>query len=119
MAHDSAVGKLLERLRLGFGQLGEDAAHVERQSRHPLEDLSFPHLPRAVPVDLDAVPVRVAEVDRLADEVVREADQRHAVAAGVGEPAREVDALGQQQGEVVEAGVAVRRPGAGLFHEHE
>ncbi len=119
VAHDRAVGKLLERLRLGFGQLGEDAAHVERQRRHPLEDLPFPHLPRAVPVDLDAVPVRVAEVDRLAHEVIGEARQGHAVAPGVGEPAGEVDALGQQQGEVVKAGVAVRRLRAGLFHEHE
>ena len=92
VAHDRAVGKLLERLRLGFGQLGEDAAHVERQSRHPLEDLSLPHLPRAVPVDLDAVPVRVAEVDRLTHEVIGEAGQGDAVAPCVGEPAGEVDA---------------------------
>ena len=113
------VGKLLERLRLGVGQLADEAADIERQSRHPLEDLPFPDLARAVPVDLDAVPVRVAEVDRLAHEVVGQADQRHAVAAGVREPAREVDALGQQQGEVVEAGVAVRRPGPGLLDEHE
>ena len=55
------------------------------------------------------MPVGVAEVERLADEVVGEPGERHAVARRVREPAREVGALGQQQGEVVEAGVAVAR----------
>ena len=119
VAHDRAVGQLLERLRLGVGQLAHQAADVERQRRHPLGDLAFPDLARAVPVDLDAVPVGVAEVDRLADEVVGQAGQRHAVATGVRQPAREVGALGQQQREVVEAGVAVRGPGARLLDEHE
>ena len=63
--------------------------------------------------------VRVAEVDRLADEVVRQAGQRHAVAGGVREPAREVGALRQEQREVVEAGVAARRPRARLLDEDE
>ena len=43
-------------------------------------DLALPERARAVPVDLDAVPVRVAEVDRLADEVVGEPGERHPVA---------------------------------------
>ena len=112
-------GSCVERLLIGFGQLGEDAAHVERQSRQPLEHLPFPDLPRAVPVDLDAVPVRVAEVDRLTHEMIGEAGQGDVVAPCMGEPTGEVDALGQQEGEMEETGVALFRLRAGLFNEHE
>ena len=42
-----------------------------------------------------------------------------ALAGGVGEPGREVGPLREEQGEVVEARVAVRGPRAGLLDEHE
>ena len=74
-------------------------------------DLALPELARAVGVDLDAVAVGVAEVDRLADEVVGGARQRargrarRARASGPGRP------VGHEQREVEEAGVA-RTPAA-------
>jgi len=40
-------------------------------------DLALPQLARAVPVDLDPVLVRIAQVQRLADEMIREPDQGH------------------------------------------
>ena len=49
--------------------------------------------------------------------MIREPDQGHSVAGGVGQPAREVDAFGQQQGEVVEPGVAVCRLRSGLLDQ--
>ena len=58
--------------------------------RHPLRHLPLPRLPGAVPVDLEAVPVGVSEIERLADEVVGHAGQRHPITAGMGEPAGEV-----------------------------
>ena len=65
------------------------------------------------------MPVGVAEVQRLADEVVREARERDLVAGAVDEPAREVGALGQQQREVEEAGEAAGRPGAAALVQDE
>ena len=53
--------------------------------------------------------VRVAQVERLADVVVGQADQRHTVARSVCQPRRQVGARRHQQGEVVEAGAAVGR----------
>ena len=103
----------------GSLELAEQALDVERQRRHPRADLPLPDLPRPVPVDLDPVRVGIAQVERLADEVVGEPDERHAVARRVREPAREVGALGHEQREVVEAGVADRRPRTGLLDEHQ
>ena len=54
----------------GCVKLAEKARDVEWQRRQPLEHVPFPHFAGTVPVDLDAVPVGVAEVDRLAHEVV-------------------------------------------------
>ena len=51
---------------------------VERQRGHPLADLALPELARTVPVDLDPVLVGVAEVQRLADEMIREPGEGHA-----------------------------------------
>ena len=62
-------------------ELAEKAVDIERQGRHARGDLALPDLARAVPVDLDPVPIGVAQVDRLAHEVIGEPDQRHAVAS--------------------------------------
>ena len=70
VAHHRAGRQAVERLRRRVVELAEEVVDVERQRRHPLGDLALPVLARAVPVDLDAVVVGVAEVERLADEVV-------------------------------------------------
>ena len=75
----------------------------------PLRDLALPELARPVGVDLDAVPVGVAEVDRLADEVVGRARQAHALAHRVGDPEREAAPVRQQQREVEQPGAPGRR----------
>src|SRR5206468_5591445 len=80
---------------------------------------TLPRLARTVPVELDSVLVGSAEMDRLADEVVGEADERNPLAGRVREPAGEVGALGDAQREVVEAGVPGRRPRTGLLDENE
>ena len=69
---------------LAAAGLGEEAVEVERPGAHP-PHLPLPERARAVPVDLDAVVVRVAQVDGLADEVVGGARQRHARARRVGD----------------------------------
>ena len=119
MAHRRADGKPFESRRRGIVELAEEVVHVERLRRHPAADLSLPQLARPVGVDLDPVPVRVSEVDRLADVVVGEAGQRHPVARGVREPAGEVDAARHEQREVIEAGVSDGRPRARLLDEHD
>ena len=63
--------------------------------------------------------VGVAEVERLAHEVVGQPDELHAVSRGVREPAREVRTLGHEQREVVETGEAVGRFRSRLLDEHE
>ena len=105
--------------RARIGELAEQAVDVERLRREARGHLTLPDLARAVPVDLDPVPVGVVEVQRLADEVIGEAGERNAVARGVRQPAREVGALLDEQREVVEPRVAGGRPGARLLDEHE
>ncbi len=119
MAHHGLLGEAVERLRARVLELAEQALDVERQRRQARRDLPFPHLARLVPVDLDAVTVGVVEVQRLADEVIRQPGERDALAGGVRQPAREVGALGEQQREVKEPGVAARGTGPRLLDEHE
>ena len=102
-------GRAVERLGPGVVELPEEALDVERQRRHPLADLAFPDLSRPIGVDLDPVAVGIGQVDRLADEVIREARQRHPLARGVSEPACKVGALRDEQREVVEPGVSAGR----------
>ena len=77
-------------------ELADEVVDVQRHRRHPSGDLTFPDLARAVPVDLDPVPIGVAEVERLADEVVGEPDERHPIARGVCQPACEIAPLRQR-----------------------
>src|SRR3990172_3297155 len=59
------------------GQFGEERVQVERsvRHRHAAVRRAGPFGPIAIAVDLDAVPVRIAEVDGLTDAVVlRDAD---------------------------------------------
>jgi hypothetical protein len=119
VAHRRPLGEPVERLCLGILELGEHRADVERKRRHPFLDAALPALARPVGVDLDPVVVGIAEIDRLADEVVGETCQRDSVAGGVGEPAREARTVGGQEREVEEPGVAVPRPGSRLLDENE
>src|SRR4051794_34381423 len=78
-----------------------------------------PGVARAVAVDLDAVAVGVAQVERLADEVVGRARELHPAACRVLEPAGEPGAVRQQQREVEETGArAAAGPGPWLLLEH-
>ncbi len=61
----------------------------------------------AVAIDLDAVAFRIVEIDRLADEMVGRAGERHALLRRVEQPAREIGARRQQKCGVIEAGGAV------------
>ena len=63
--------------------------------------------------------VRVAEVQSLADEMIREPGERHPITSAMGEPAGQVDALGNQQGEVVEPGVPTGRTCSPLLDQHQ
>ena len=105
----------IETVGGGIADLGDQVGGVQRHRRHPRRHLPLPRLAGAIPVDLEAVPVGVPEVERLADEVVGHAGQRNPITGGMGEPAGEVGALRQQQGDVVEAGVSGARPRARLF----
>ena len=114
MAHSSARGQ--DRCGLGVG--GEQVVDVERPGADAVR-LPVPETPRPVGVDLDPVVVGVAQIERLTDEVIGRAGQLNAVGDGVLHPPREVAALGHEQGEVKEAGVAVGRTGPGLLDEVE
>ncbi len=74
-------------------------------------------LARAVGVDLDAVPVGIAKIDRLADGVIREALDPSLIACRMREPARETRPIGDEQSDVVEAGVTVGGSRPRLFDE--
>ena len=76
VAHDRAGGQPVERLGL---HAAHEIVDVERLRGESLRNVALPERARAVPVDLDAVPVGVAQVDRLADDVVGEAGERDAV----------------------------------------
>ena len=104
-------------VELGVARLGEQRVGVERERRHRLRDPALPLLARAVGVDLDAVVVRVAEVDRLAHDVVGEAGERDPLAPGVGEEAAEARAIRDEQRDVEEAGETGGRARARLLDE--
>jgi hypothetical protein len=65
------------------------------------------------------VPVRVTQVDRLADEVIGKSHESHAVACRVCKPAGELPALRNKKREVVEARVTEGGLGPLLFYEDE
>ena len=119
VSHHGVRREPVERLRFGIGELAEEIVDVEREGGHLRGDLTFPLFARPVPVDLDPVPVGIGEIERLADEVVREPDQRHAVARGVRKPAGEIRALRHEKREMVEAGVSHTRACSDLLDENE
>ena len=119
VAHDGAGLEPVERLRARVVEQAEQVVDVERKRRHPARDLPLPDGPRPVCVDLDPVAVGVAEVDRLADVVIREPLEPNPVTRGMGKPAREIGALRNEQREVEEPRVAARRTSARLLDEHE
>jgi len=102
VAEHGALGHL-RLVRIPSG-LGEQALEVERQRRHlELAARVGPLLARAVAVQLDPVPLRVGEVQRLADEVVGRAAQVPAGLEDAPERACEVYPPGNEQGEMEEA----------------
>src|SRR5215216_886920 len=119
MAHSRAGRNALEveLVILERAQYGRD---VERNRRHPHElSLALPLGAWAVAIDLDAVPVGVAQVDRLADQVVRHALERDLRVCRICEPTGEVVARREEKREMEEARVARCRRRAGLLVQHE
>src|SRR4051794_10775707 len=115
--HHGSVGETLEGLGRRVVELAEEALDVEGHRRQPLEDLALPELARPVGVDLDAVVVGIAQIDRLAHVVIREPLQLDLLPCGVREPLREARAVGNEKRDMVEAGVPVVRLGSRLFDE--
>ena len=118
MAHDRSAGQAVEGLPLGIVELSQQVLEIERLGGHP-RDLPLPELARTVGIDLDPVPVRVAQVERLADEVVGDSGHRHLLADCVGEPGGEVAPFRDEEREVEETRVARRRLGARNLVEDE
>ena len=99
-----AVGTGRDRLRLACQRV-----EVQRQRRHPHPSVGVPPLARAITVDLDAVSLRVAEVERLADQVVGRAAQPPPGADQAVQGPGQVEAAGHEDREVEQPG-APRRP---------
>src|SRR5688572_17928839 len=90
---------------------GEQPLQVEGSGDHgeSVVRLARPGLFRPVPVELDAVPVGVAEVDRLAHAVIGSAVDAYAGVEDAAQRARERRSGRKADGEVVEARRAWRR----------
>ena len=85
---------------------------VGRARRRPL-------LARPVGVELDAVAVRIGEVDRLRDAVVGGALDRRAGHGEAAQRLREREPVREEQREVVQAGVAAGGLRGRVFDEHD
>ena len=91
----------------GTGTALGDVVEVEAQSRHLELPVRMPPIgPRTIAVDLDAIPVRVREVERLADEMIRCAVKRPARDDQAGQGERQILARGDEDRQVIEAGGA-------------
>ncbi len=117
MADHRPFGSLLERRRVPV-QGRQQVPDIEAAGGHEAVDPTVPQRSGAVGVDLDAVPVGVAQVDRLADGVVGEPLEGDPLLGDVPQPAGQFGPVGQQEREVKEAGVGRRRPRAGLLDRH-
>ena len=92
-------------------ELAEHAVEVERQGVH-LQDAvaDRPLLPRAVAVELDAVALGIAQVERLADQVIGGAAQ---APAGLGDALQGAGEIGAARHEDRQVKEAARAAGAG------
>ena len=106
MAEHGPGGHLRHRR---LGQVGHHTGHVERQRRHAHgAGVPVPLLGRAVTVDLDAVALGVAQVDRLADEMVGGAGERPARLGHAADRGRKLGAVRHEQRQMEEPGRGVR-----------
>jgi hypothetical protein len=95
--------------RFVAARFGQQALEVERQRRHlDLVAGPAPLLARAVAVELDSVALGVAQVERLADQVVGRPGEAPARVGHAAQRAREVGPARHEQREVEEAGGASR-----------
>src|SRR5215831_18368357 len=98
-------------------RLGEQAREVEPPRDHgdalPLRG-SRPLLLRPVSIELDAVSVRISEIDGLTDTVVGGAVERDAGVEDALHGSREVRAIGKAHRDVVEPGRPRRGRGAAV-----
>ena len=119
MAHAQPRARVARRLPAGRRR--EQRLDVERAREHPdalARGRGRPRVARAVRVELDPVPVRVGQVDRLRDAVVGGAGDRGVGQRKALDRACELLARGVQQRVVVEPGVAAGGPRARLLVEH-
>src|SRR5690242_14976294 len=96
--------KAVERLGGGIADLGQEILQVQRHRRHARCNLSLPDFSGTIPVDLNAMSVGIAEIERLADEMVRSTCELNSIASRMGEPAGEVCSFRYEQREVVQPG---------------
>ena len=101
MAHGGPSRHRQPRARVAINQR-QQAVRVQRVGNHL--QLAVAHRPlraRPVAVDFDAVAIRIAQIDRLANAVVRPALQRPARLNHMPQPARQFNAIRHQHGEMV------------------
>src|SRR5689334_4696783 len=103
---------LLKGKRVSMGlhlvQLRQQAGETKRFVHPHVENATFdvgPSLGRTVPVNLDAVAIRIVEIDRLGDAVIGCATDAHAVVRDTLIGPRERLPVGIGEGDVKETGV--------------
>src|SRR5579859_1088185 len=95
MANDPAVRKAIPAR--GPGTL-RDALEVQRITGHFDQSIGdAPRRTRSIGIDFDAVALRIGEIDRLADGMVRGSPYREPGLRGVIQPPSEVSACGKQE----------------------
>ena len=120
MAHPQP--RVRVRARLLAGDRGEQAGNVERVRAAGEDDAAVAHRPdlaRAVRRELDADAVGVGKVDRLVRAVVGGAVDRNAELGDAPAGARELLARGEEQREVVEAGVVAGGRRRAVLVQHD
>jgi hypothetical protein len=106
VAHAGSVRH--RRLRVLAPKLAEHSVEVQRQCVHLERPVANrPLLPRAIAVQLDAVALRVAQVEGLAHEVIGCAGESPAGLGDALQSARQVGAGGDQDRQMEEATGAV------------
>src|SRR4051812_36968797 len=109
----------LRHVAAALAGLGVEVAHVQRLRPGAVALEVRPRVARAVGGELEAVAVRVGQVDRLVRAVIGHALHGRLRDHDPLQRPRELLARGVQQRHVVEAGVAPGGPGARLLVQHE
>src|SRR5436305_3409026 len=70
VSHDRAGWKPGERVRCSILEFAEETLDIEWEGGHPIGNLPLPNGARPIPIDLDSVLVRIAQIEGLADEMI-------------------------------------------------